>query len=300
MRRGLALGPYIAPIQMRTVNFGYRTGDRAWTLEQSRTLLAIAPDYDEAVFRAWDLMEFTIGDALLGIPSRRAAQSYLRHLLAGASSAGVQQAWDWLSSRGYIDDALADQYTGFLLRAHEYAAAKAAWIAYSGGRDPDYPRRNVVFNGGFELEPAGTTFDWCIGSTPGVQIERDSSVAIAGRYSLRLSFDGTQDIALVQPWQHAAVDPRPWIFGARIRTEGITTNEGIRFRIFDPEAPARLDISTEGLTGTHDWTSITARFVVRPGTHLVEIRVVRNPSWILDSKINGTAWIDSVALRSHE
>jgi hypothetical protein len=82
-----------------------------------------------------------------------------------------------------------------------------------------------------------------------------------------------------------------------MRTEGVTTVEGARIRIRDVDAPERLDPSTENLTGTHEWTTVSTDFRVPEGTHLVEIRVVRNPTWKFDSKVRGRVWVDGVALR---
>ncbi len=83
-----------------------------------------------------------------------------------------------------------------------------------------------------------------------------------------------------------------------MRAHEITTDEGVGFRVFDPESPARLDTRTATLTGSHDWTSLSVDFAVPPGTHLVEIRAVRRPSQRFDNKLGGTAWIDQAAARA--
>jgi hypothetical protein len=297
IQRGVELGPQIASIRMRAVNFAYRTGDATSAMKQGRILLDITGSYDADVFRVWDRLELSADVALRSsIPNRRTGQSYLRHLMATGNAGGARQTWIWLLARSFIDDKLADEYVAFLLRQRDYRAAAAAWTAYIAGRDPGYPDQNAIFNGSFEREPAGTAFDWYLGSASGVRIERDSSVAAAGRFSLRLGFDGTENIAFAHVYQRAVVDARHWMFQARIRTDGITTDEGIRFHIFDAEAPQRLDVRTGALSGTQDWTSITANFIVTPVTHLIEIRTERNPSLKLDSKIHGTAWVDAVVL----
>jgi hypothetical protein len=140
-------------------------------------------------------------------------------------------------------------------------------------------------------------FDWRTDPAEGFSAERDSAVAATGRYSLRLSFAGTRNLQFQHVSQRICLRPGVWRFEARLKTEGITSDEGIGFRIVDPESAARLDVRTERLTGTHDWTAIAVVFTVRPDARLVEVQVVRNPSLKFDNKLGGVAWIDDVLLR---
>jgi hypothetical protein len=82
-----------------------------------------------------------------------------------------------------------------------------------------------------------------------------------------------------------------------VRTDGLSTDEGLRVRILDVEDPRRLELKTEALTGTHDWTKVGTTFKIRAATHLLEIRLARDPSWKFDNKIHGAAWIDSLLLK---
>jgi hypothetical protein len=297
MLRGVELGPAVAPILMRAVNFARRVGDGAGALRDGRRLLAIAPDYDDAVFTAWDRMGLPAGAELAsGLPDRRSAQSYLRHRVERPDLAQASEAWTWLRSKGYVDDRLADEYAGALLKRHEYAAAWQAWTSCAGAREPGYPGRNAIFNPGFEREPAGAVFDWRIEPSPGVAAARDSSTAAEGHASLRIGFDHTVNLGDCGVSQRVVLAPGAYRFEARMKTEAITTDEGLGFRLFDPENPARLDARTARLTATHDWTALWADFEVRASTRVIEIRVARTPSLRFDDKLGGTAWIDGLVL----
>ncbi len=299
MLRGICLGPYIGPILMRGINFAYRTDEPARALEYSNRLLAITPAYDDAIFTVWERMELPLASILeKGIPSSRPAQMYLRRLMSASRSAGgAQPTWAWIRQRGYADDRLADEYIAFLLRLSQPAAAADAWASYVRGREPGYPASTAVFNGSFERDPIGTVFDWRIDSVEGALAERDTAFSAVGHCSLRLSFDRTQNIPYQHVSQRVVVKPGAWQFEARIRTEAITTDEGLGFRIFDAEAPARLDVRTERLTGTHEWTKLTTWFRVPAATRVLQVTVVRNSSWKFDNKLGGSAWIDGVTLR---
>ena len=299
MARGLELGPAIGPILMRQVNFARRVDDAGTALRAGRRLLELVPDYDDAVFTTWDRMEIPTAQALdSGLPDRRAAQSYLRHTVEGLNLARAADAWAWLLRRGYVDDALADNYAAALVRRGAAAAAWQAWTAYAGAREPGYPERNTIFNPGFEREPAGTTFDWRMETSPGVAVVRDLSAAAEGKASLRLSFDGTENVTDCGVSQRMVLQPGTYSFEGRMKTRELTTDEGLGFRVFDPENPSLLDARTARLSGTHDWTVLQVSFEVRPATRLVEVRVVRAPSLKFDDKVAGTAWIDGLVLRS--
>jgi len=153
-----------------------------------------------------------------------------------------------------------------------------------------------LFNAGFERAPAGQTFDWRISRAEGAQAERDAAVAHSGGWSLRVRFEGRDNVAYQHVAQRAVVRPGPWRFEAQVRAEQITTDQGIGFRIVDAEEPGRLDVKTARLSGTRDWTSIEKRFTVPERTRLVEVQVVREPSLKFDNKISGTAWVDDVRL----
>jgi hypothetical protein len=81
-----------------------------------------------------------------------------------------------------------------------------------------------------------------------------------------------------------------------VRTRELTTDEGLRFHVFDPESGTRLDVYTAQLTGTNDWTPLEKTFTVPPGTNLIAVQVSRIPSEKFDNKIDGEAWVDTVSL----
>jgi hypothetical protein len=85
-----------------------------------------------------------------------------------------------------------------------------------------------------------------------------------------------------------------------MRVEGITTDSGPRFQIYDAEAPTRLFLSTENLTGNSSWSPERLEFTTGPETRLLVLRVTRPFSRKLDNLIAGTVWIDQINLSSAE
>jgi len=92
------------------------------------------------------------------------------------------------------------------------------------------------------------------------------------------------------------VTPGVYRFHALIRTEGLTTDQGIRFRISDAEAQARLDVIIGQSTGSMLWSPVEYDLVVPQATRLLQVQVIRQPSLRFDNKVAGTAWVDDLRL----
>lgn len=298
MLRAAELGPHVGPVLLRLLLFSYRTGDRESALTFGRRTLEAVPEYDSVVFMTYRNMGLKAADILqAGIPDGRSGRSFLRSLMARDDAPDAEVVWAWSLAGGFADDRLADDYATFLLRAREPKKAAEAWSAYAGAREPGYPQENAVFNGSFERASAGRALDWRIDEVPGVKAERDSATAADGRWSLRLSFDGAENVDFGHVAQRAYVSPGEYRFEGRVRTDRITTDQGIGFLLFDIDSPDRLHVATERLTGTHDWTTLAATFTVPHGTRTVDIRVVRSVSLRFDNRISGDVWVDGIVLR---
>jgi tetratricopeptide (TPR) repeat protein len=156
---------------------------------------------------------------------------------------------------------------------------------------------SLVSNGGFEHDIANGGFDWREAPLSATNFDFDSAFAHSGTRSLRVDFDGTENLDFGHLFQYVAVtsDTR-YHFSAFVRTEGLTTDRGIRFEILDVHHPEQLQVATAELTGTNLWTRLETDVVTGPDTQAVKITLRRVPSWKFDNKLNGTVWVDDVAL----
>jgi hypothetical protein len=230
-----------------------------------------------------------------GIPDRpRPLCSYLEHAFRFDQPDEVDSIWKAVKAHSLADDKLAGEYIAFLLSHRRYDAAVDGWAAYLGKREVDFPRANAIVNGDFESDFTGSPLDWQWSRAEHVSETRDSSTAHAGKSSLRVSFDGTVNIDYAGVHQQVVVSPGPHRLEFWIRTSGITTDQGIAWRLFDPENPSRLDIRTAAFVGTTDWRRVETAFVVHNGTRIVQVQLARQPTWKFDNQIAGTAWLDSL------
>jgi hypothetical protein len=294
-------------ILQRIANFYFQIGETGEAVQRCYRILQQVREFDEIIYSSYLRFGVTQRVALAqGVPPEPGpVRSFLRFTFAHWDVSGVAAAWQWATTlqqagaqREGVDGELADSYVSFLWRHGEFGAASRAWSAYLGDRAGDYPRGNRIFNGGFESEPDGEAnpLDWRVDAAKGVEIERDSRVRQAGQASLRITFPGTENLDFHQLGQTQPAWPGSYRLRAMVRTEGITTDQGVRLRVFDPEVPARLDVSTAAMTGSSEWHAVELRVEVRAPTRLVRVEVARKPSLKFDSKIAGTLWLDSVSL----
>jgi hypothetical protein len=294
----LALAPQSAPLLLRVANFHFQIGENERALPITARILMLIPDYDSVIFSEYTRFVDHAEDILqYGLPEdSRAARSWLQFLIQAGRLGDAQRTWDWVARRGYADDALAGEYAEFLIRQGHPDSAASAWTQHLGARSGDDRKSTYFFNGDFESEPAPSPFDWNVARTPGVEVARDCTTAWSGKCSLRINFAGTQNLDFAAASQLAFVQSGSYRFQAFIRTEGLTTDQGIRLRISDAEVPARLDVVFGQYTGTREWSVVEHDLAVPPQTRLLQIQVIRQPSMKFDNKVSGTAWIDDLRL----
>jgi hypothetical protein len=293
----LVLAPHSAPFLLRAADFYFQIGENEKALPITARILGLIPDYDSVIFSEYARLVDDVEEVFrYGLTERRAAKSWLRFLIEAGRREDAQRTWEWVVGHGYADDALAGEYLEFLIRQGHPDLASSGWARYLGTRSGDYCKSNYLFNGGFESEPVPSPFDWNVARTEGAEVSRDLTTAWSGKYSLRISFAGTQNLDFAAASELTFVKPGPYRFHAFIRTEGLTTDEGIRFRISDAELPARLDVIFGQFTGTSPWSGVEHDVVVPAATRLLQVQILRRPSMKFDNKIRGIAWIDELRL----
>jgi hypothetical protein len=294
----LALAPRSAVLLLRVADFHFQVGENSEALPITARILGLIPDYDSIIFGDYIHFVSRTEDVLaFGLPEdRRAAKSWLQFLIQAGRLGDTQRTWDWFARHGYADNALAGEYARFLIRQGHPDLAASAWAQHIGARADEYDQSTYLFNGDFESDPAQSPFDWDFARTEGVEVTRDCTTASSGKCSLRISFAGTQNLGFSAASQLAFVRPGTYRFHAFIRTEALTTDQGIRFRISDADAPTRLDEVFGQFTGSSNWSEVSHDLLVAPETKLLQIQVIRQSSLKFDNKIGGAAWIDDMEL----
>ena len=258
------------------------------------------------IFHQYLRMGGSLTDILrYGIPPERpAARSFFRFLMRPGSGLGrhpdpdalLNEAWEWLQAHSLAEPDLLGEYVSSLLGGGRYRRAISVQTAFMEIEHGAKGDGNNLFNGGFDREFSGSPLDWRIYSADHAGAVRERHPEAEADWSLRLDFDGQANLNYSHVRQQAVVHPGRHRFRARVRPDHLTTDQGIGFRIFDPKNWRRLNVFTAHVSGTSGWKSVEERFTIPPGTELIEVWIVRRPSFKFDNKIAGTVWIDDVSL----
>ena len=290
--------------EQRTFTSWPASGKPRWNLG-ARCLTAFR-DFDEVIFHQYLRMGGSLTDILrYGIPPEGpAARTFFRFLMRPGSGlrqhpdpdALLNEAWEWLQAHSLAEPGLLGEYVSSLLGRGRYRHAISVQTAFMETAHGPEGSGNNLFNGGFDREFSGSPLDWRIYQTDHGGAARERHPDGDAAWSLRLDFDGQANLNYSHVRQQAVVRPGRHRFRARVRPNHLTTDQGIGFRIFDPNNWRRLDIHTAHASGTSGWTRVEKHFTIPPGTELVEVWIVRRPSLKFDNKIGGTVWIDDVSL----
>ena len=292
----LALGPNIPPILLGAAQFYQKLGDKSHALELASRALAQTQIYTNAIFDWFEAAKLKVSDIVSqGLPQDPSVyRAYLRHLWDYARLADSSQAWKVALARGFIDDQSARDYVNRIYGTGDYESAAEIWATYLGDRAQGYRRSNWIFNGDFESEISPIPLDWSINRSDEIEVERDPETKHSGKYSLRIKLGGKENLTGIPVSQRAVVTPGRYHFEAYVKTQDLTTDQGISLRIAD--GASHINWTTEPLLGTHDWRKFSTDFCVVPKTKLISLNLVRQPSLKFDSLIKGTLWMDSVSL----
>ncbi len=207
--------------------------------------------------------------------------------------------WNHLAARKpNIDIKKTFPFIEMLIAQGRYDDAGSVWREATAlaGMSPDASHHgSLVFDGGFETDLTGGGFGWRLEDVPWADFDFDSSEKHSGTRSARITFDGTQNPMFQNLYEDVLVTPgMRYRFRGYLRTDQISTENGMRFEIFDPKDTKGLDILTPNETGTQPWTLEETDFIAGPKTSLIRVQLTRSPSQRLDNKLSGTVWVDDV------
>ena len=294
--RSVALAPHSPPVLLEAAAFFYATGQASRGLELMSRVLAATRDYDDVIFALYDRVGAVSTVLRQGLPSDpSAARSYFLHLLKQRDSQGSRLVWSWLGRCGFTDRVLLRRYLLYLIEND--LGEEAAFVFEKFLPPEERPSGgNRITHGGFESESSGAPLDWVITPVPHVEARRDHAAAREGSWSLRLAFDGKANVEYRHVVQQVVVTPGPWKLEAWVRTQRLSSDQGIGLRIFDARPAPAWQVWAGNVSGDSDWKRVEATVTIPASVRLVQIEIVRKPSIKLDNKLGGVAWIDKVSL----
>ena len=321
--RSHALFPNSPEINWKLANFYVRTGKILDALRTLKGVLLEDPSKERQVFSLAANATADNQEILREMfpPSAPMLLDYLDFQIETNRMDPAAQTWaTLLELKSPFDPARALPYLDALIQHEHLDHLTEAWVALSTRFPQEIAAReskpNLITNGDFSFAPLNGGFDWRVIPVQGAAVTVDApagvdtSTGVDASKSLRINFDGTQNLDYAHVLQYVLVTPNTsYKFSAYMRAQGITTDSGPRFILqdaYDPATlvdvsseaanPVRFSISTENLTGTSDWSPHQLEFKTTGNTRLLIVKLARPPSHKFDNKLAGTVWIARVSL----
>jgi tetratricopeptide (TPR) repeat protein len=303
--------PLSAAVSWRYGNFLLRQDEVPQAFAEIRRAAYADPKRSaEAFSRCWrvDPDINAILDAVLP-PDRDGYLDVIRELGTQAQLAAALTVWQRLVA---IHPALklsdAIPFSELLIQNHQIGDARRVWndaVRLSNTPQNIDAPGSALWDGGFETGVRGGAFAWVFAApSGGVQISVDSRQKHSGKYSLRLTFDGRHNVNFAGVCNKAEVRPETnYHLSAWVRTQALTTDQGVRLLLHSysdlktySDSEAASSIVTPDVQGTQPWTHIESPWTSGKDVRYASVCVVRYTSGKYDSQIQGSAWIDDVAL----
>jgi len=225
-------------------------------------------------------------------------KQYLSYLYEVGDKELVQKAWKKRNSFAYKPDRIETlRHIDFLISRGELNEAFQIWKARLREEGLSLSSESdLITNGGFEKEKIlGGGFDWKIEKVPGAEIIFDSSTAMEGKNSLKIVFNGKENVNFHHVHQFVSLKPdTEYLLKANMRTRAVTTKSGLKIEI-SGIGPAFYKAS-ESLVGDNEWKELTVVFRTPPQSQGGLVRMRRERTDKFDRYISGTVWIDHVRL----
>jgi tetratricopeptide (TPR) repeat protein len=159
----------------------------------------------------------------------------------------------------------------------------------------DNVQKNLVWNASFEEnETLNNGFDWRIGKVRGSEITIDNGKAKEGKHSLKIEFNGEENVNFYHLSQVVPLEPeRRYVLSTSVRSSEITTTNGIKID-FSGLYGCKFYKATEMITGTNPWKELTLEIETPENCKAGRVRVRREESSKFNNRISGTVWIDDV------
>jgi tetratricopeptide (TPR) repeat protein len=264
-------------------------------------ILAHYPDQSSVVYDLWSKV-INETDFILEklIPKELASfNQYLSYLYGIGDSESAKKVWQKKVSLGFKTDRSETlRYIEFLISHSEANEALQVWMARLQEEElPISSDGNLVTNGGFEKEKLlGGGFDWKIENVSGAKVSFDQSVSFEGKSSLKIVFDGKENVDFRHIYQYVVLKPNAdYLLKVHMKTKFITTKSGPRIEVTG--VGQTFYGASESLIGDNEWKELSVAFRTPAQSNVGLIRVRRERTDKFDRFISGTVWLDNFQLK---
>jgi hypothetical protein len=275
-------------------------GDFEKALPHFSYLLVHYPNQSSAVY---DVLEKAVSDSefvLEKIVPRDPSsfRQYLSYLYEMGDKDSVRKAWAKRLSFSYPGDREQTlRHIEFLISRGELNEAFQVWKARLDEEGLSaFSDSNLITNGGFEKDQIlGGGFDWKIEKVPGAEVSFDPSVAFEGKRSLKVVFNGKENVDFHHVYQFLPLkSDTEYVLRANVKTQAVTTKSGLKIEVIG--IGQAFQSLSEALTGDNGWRELIVSFRTPAQLQGGLVRMRRDKTDKFDRIISGTVWIDQVSL----
>jgi hypothetical protein len=281
-------------------NLLLQQGDFEKALPHFSYLLAHYPNQGAMVY---DVLEKAVSDSDFVLErivpkDPLSFRQYLSYLYETGDKDSVRKAWAKRFSFGYqADRGQTLRHIEFLISRGELNEAFQVWKARLQEEGlSTLSDGNLITNGDFEKEQVlGGGFDWKIEKVPGADVSFDPSVALEGKRSLKIVFDGKENVDFYHVYQFLPLkSDTEYVLRANVKTQAVTTKSGLKIEVIG--IGQAFQRQSEALTGDNAWRELIVSFRTPAQLQGGQVRVRRDKTDKFDRYISGTVWIDHVRL----
>lgn len=301
---GLLAVPHSPTMAWRFANFLILQGRSTEATPYLRVVATQARGMRRAVYNlGWKIQDDPAAILRDIVPAEPVARAdYLEFLITQKRLAEGYPVWQSLRGSGPLAVEEGTLYVDRLAVAGRGLDAARVWdeLLQDTGRRDSKPPEDAVTDGDFEANLTNAGLDWRVTPAPGFDVTLDNFELRSGSRSLRVSFDGTQNLEFAHVWQLAAVKPGArYRFSAQMKTEGLTTTSGVKLCVsaFGEGTDQSVIGCTSELTGSEPWKRQEFELIA-PSSGVVRLELRRARSTKLNNLLAGKAWIDAVSLKA--
>ena len=283
-----------------SANLFLQQGDIEKALLHFSYILAHYPNQSSLVY---DVLEKAVDDSDVVleriVPKDPSSfRQYLSYLYGMGDQKSARKAWAKRLSFGYQADRKETlRYIEFLISQAEFDEAFQVWRArcQEEGLSP-FSESDLITNGDFEKdEILGGGFDWKIENVSGAQASFDPSIAFEGKRSLKIVFNGKENVDFHHVYQFVPLKSNTeYVLRANMKTQALTTKSGLKIEVLG--AGQSFHSVSETLTGDNEWRKLIVSFRTPAPLQGGLVRIRREKTDKFDRYIGGTVWIDHVSL----
>ena len=234
------------------------------------------------------------------VPKDSASTSqYLAYLYEIGDKESAQKVWQkkvLLGHRASRDETI--RHIEFLIGRGDLSEAFVIWKARLGQEGlPLSAGGNLITNGGFEKDTIlGGGFDWKMSQVAGAEVSFDPSNAFEGGRSLKIAFNGKENVDFHHVSQYLALKPdTDYMLKAQVKTREVTTKSGLKLEISG--VGPTFHGASEALVGDNGWKELMVTFRTPAQAQGGLVRIRREKIDKFDRFISGVVWIDNVSLK---